>query len=78
MEERVNCLPSDTILDWSKLKPIADDKVNVIRELKFVLGREENIVGKGENAGNQHFLFFFPQCFQKASFTEVLKVEIMW
>ena len=23
----------------------------------------ENIVGKGENAGNQH-LFFFPQCFQ--------------
>ena len=22
----------------------------------------ENIVGKGENAGNQHFLFF-PQCF---------------
>ena len=24
----------------------------------------ENIVGKGENAGYQHFLFF-PQCFQK-------------
>ena len=23
----------------------------------------ENIVGKGENAGDQHFLFF-PQCFQ--------------
>ena len=23
----------------------------------------ENIVGKGENAGNQHFLLFFPQCF---------------
>ena len=32
----------------------------------------ENIVGKGENAGNQHFLLF-PQCFlpcqrQKSSF----------
>ena len=26
----------------------------------------ENIVGKGENAGNQHFLFF-PQCFQPKS-----------
>ena len=24
----------------------------------------ENIMGKGENAGNQHFLLF-PQCFQK-------------
>ena len=28
--------------------------------------RIENIVGKGENAGYQHFLLF-PQCFQKAS-----------
>ena len=32
----------------------------------------ENIVGKGENAGNQHFLLF-PQCFQKASFSEVVE-----
>ena len=29
---------------------------------------EENMVGKGENADNQHFLFF-PQCFQTASYT---------
>ena len=28
------------------------------------MGRVENIVGKGENAGYQHFLLF-PQCFQK-------------
>ena len=27
----------------------------------------ENIMGKVENAGYQHFLYF-PQCFQKASF----------
>ena len=27
------------------------------------MGREENILGKGENAGYQHFLLF-PQCFQ--------------
>ena len=26
----------------------------------------ENIVGKGENSGYQHFLLF-PQCFEKAS-----------
>ena len=31
-------------------------------------GRVEKNVGKGENAGYQHFLLF-PQCFQKASTT---------
>ena len=30
------------------------------------MGREEKIVGKGENAGYQHFLLF-TQCFQKDS-----------
>ena len=35
---------------------------NVTQNLKFVLGREENIVGKGENPGYQHFLLF-SQCF---------------
>ena len=38
---------------------------------KFVLGWAENIVGKGEYIGYQHFLLF-PQCFQKSSF-EVVK-----
>ena len=47
------------------------------QKLKFVLGRVENIVGKGENAGHQHFLFF-PQCFQTPFFPEVLKVGIVW
>ena len=32
----------------------------------------EKIVGKGENAGYQHFLLF-PQCFQKSSFPGLLK-----
>ena len=36
----------------------------------------ENIVGKGENAGYQHSLLF-PQCFQKASLQESLKVGIV-
>ena len=35
--------------------------------------RVENILGKGENAGNQHFLLF-PQCFQKDSPSRSLKV----
>ena len=43
----------------------------------FIFDRIENIVGKGENAGYQHFLLF-PQCFQKASFSEFFKVGIVW
>ena len=42
-----------------------------------VFDTAENIVGKGGNAGYQHFLLF-PQCFQKASFSESLKVGIVW
>ena len=40
--------------------------INMIQILSFVLGRTENIMGKGENAGYQHFLLF-PKCFQKFS-----------
>ena len=32
----------------TKLKAIADDKMNVTENLKFVVGRTENIVRKGE------------------------------
>ena len=73
----ISCLPNDKILDLSKLKAFADDKINVTEKLKFVLGRVENFVGKGENAGYQHFLLFL-QCFQKVSFTGSLKVGIVW
>ena len=53
------------ILDWSKLKEVADDKFIEAQTLKLVFRRVENIVGKGENAGYQHFLLF-PQYFQKS------------
>ena len=36
----------------------------------------ENILGKGENAGYQHFLLF-PQCFQEVSCARSLKVRIV-
>ena len=49
-QDNFNSLPNERILDWSKLKAFADDKINVTEKLKFVLGRVENIVGKGENA----------------------------
>ena len=50
-----------------KLKAFADNKMNVAKMMIFSSERVENIVGKGENAGYQHFLLF-PQCFQKAFF----------
>ena len=36
----------------------------------------ENIVGKGENNGYEHFLRF-PQCLQQASFPGSIKVGIV-
>ena len=44
---------------------------------KFALDKIENIVGKEENAGYQHFLLF-PQCIQKALSSGSLKVGILW
>ena len=76
--EDLNSLPNDKILDWSKMKAFADNKKkNVTEKLKFVLGRVENIVEKGGNAGYQHFLLFL-QHFQKASLSVSLKVGILW
>ena len=65
----INSLPNDKILYLSKFKGFADDNLNVYQKLRFALRRVEKIVGKGENAGYQHFLLF-PQCFQDASYTE--------
>ena len=42
-----------------------------------VFDRVENIVGKGESAGYQHFLLFL-QCFKKVSFPDVSKGVIVW
>ena len=72
----LNSLPNDKILDWSKLKAYADDKIKVLKMIIFVFDRVENIVGKGENAGYQHFLLF-AQCFQKTCLSGSLKVGIV-
>ena len=73
----INSLPHEKTLDWSKLKAFADEKIKVIEKIEFGQGTVENTVGKGENAGCQHFLLF-SQCFQKVSFTGVLKVGTVW
>ena len=49
----------------SKFKTSTDDKFGMAEIMAFVFERAENIVGKGENAGYQHFLFYLS--FQKAS-----------
>ena len=66
-------LPSDKILDWSNLKAFADDIIKILEMMIFVFDRVENIVGRGEKAGYQHFLLF-PQCFQKF-FPRVVKSQ---
>ena len=35
--QRINFLPNNNFLDWSKLKAFADDKTNVTEKLKTVL-----------------------------------------
>ena len=55
----LNSLPSDKILDPSKLKAFTDDNLNVNLKLKSALGGVEKIVGKEDNAGYQHFLLIF-------------------
>ena len=72
-----NSLANHKILDVTKLNELADNKLNVIQNFRFALARVENIVGKGANAGYQHFLLF-PPCFQKSFYLLSLKVEIVW
>ena len=66
----INSLLNEKILRLTKFKAFANDKIILIKKIKFTWERVENIVGKGENTGYQHFLLF-PLCFQKLSFPEV-------
>ena len=58
--------------NFRKIEAFADDKIDVAKIMISVYDRVEKIVGKGENAGNKHFLLF-PQCFQKVFFLRVVK-----
>ena len=59
----LNPLPNDKSRARTKLKALADNKFNVVKRLISLTDRVENIVGKRENAGYQHFILFL-QCFQ--------------
>ena len=58
MKVRLTSVPNNEILDLSKSKAFANDKISITQKLIFVSVWIENIVGKGENAGKQHFLLF--------------------
>ena len=59
-----------------KLKAFADNNSYVAQMMIDVFDRFENIAGKGENAGFQHFLLF-PQCFLELSFPGSLTLSQM-
>ena len=69
---RVNPLPDDKILGLPNLQT-----TNVTENIEVAFHRIENIAGKEENAGYQHFLLF-PQCFQKDFSFSASKVVIVW
>ena len=65
------------ILDFSKLKELADDNFQFDENGRKLFKQVENTVGKGEIARYGQFLLF-PQCFQKACFPEASKGVIVW
>ena len=72
---KLNSLPNDKMLDQSKMKAFAVNKIKLTQKSKLDLGwvKKKNIVGNGENAGYQHFLLY-PQCLQNAFYTELLNI----
>ena len=65
------------MLDKTKLKAFADNKLNITKMIISVFDRAEKIVGKWRNCLYKQFLLF-PQCFQKASFPYPSKGAIVW
>ena len=62
-----NPFPNDKMLDETKSKAFADDKLNIAKMTISPLDRVENSVGKGENAGSS-----LPTVFSKAFFLRVV------
>ena len=74
----MNSLPNNKILDWSKLKQIADDILKCIEnEKKKVAYRIENIGRKRETACYKQFLLF-SQSFPQLYIFSASKCGIVW
>ena len=76
MEERVNPFPNDKNLDLTKFKAFSGDKSNFPKIMTLLPDKVENMVGRGENAGYQHFLLFHT-LFSKGPVLRLLKVGIV-
>ena len=68
----IKLFPNDNYLDLIKFKAFADDKSNLAKIIISLLPMKENIVGKGENAGDLHFLPF-PTMLSKGGFLSFIK-----
>ena len=71
-----NQLPDDKILDWSKLKQIAEDVLSAFKTGKKVPYRIKNIVRKGKIAFYKQFLVF--SRFQQLYVCTASKCGIEW
>ena len=70
-------LLDDKILDGSKLESIYRREFHWAQMVQFFSDRVENIVGKGENTGFQHF-HLLPQHFESHLFQGLEKPVIVW
>ena len=69
----INCLPDVKIFGFlSRFKASAGNNFNMAQMVQFLFDRVENIVGKGDNPGDQHCLLL-PLYFQKVSFPKPKK-----
>ena len=58
MTDAADRLTDNKTFDLSKFKAFEDDNLNVPQIVETFFHKVENVVEKGENAGNQHFLLF--------------------
>ena len=72
----INSFPGDKIQALFRLKAFADNNFSVAQMVQFFFDGLENIVGKGESAGNQHFLLF-PIWFLKGFYPRGVKSYVV-
>ena len=70
-------LSNNNILDVTKLKSFADNKLKMVERKEYVLDRGEKIVGNWRKCWSPAFSPFL-QCFHKATFLGSLKRGIVW
>ena len=62
-------LPCDNIVDWSKFKACADNKINVTKNLDFILKMVEKVTS---------IFSFSPSVFNRLVFQGLFKVGTVW